>query len=126
MPEIQRTSLAGTVLYLKTLPVPVDVLRFDFLDRPDEEQLKDALRQLYALGAIDVDGAVTEVGRRMSEIPVEPSLARSLLAAKDLGCVPEVSSRSLSACVGVLQRSAGRRDLRHVQVKVRVTRRDDD
>ena len=70
VPEIQRASLVGTVLYLKTLRIEgLDVLDFDFLDKPDVEAMGDALRQLYALGAIDEDGAVTDLGREMSPLP---------------------------------------------------------
>eukprot|EP00983_Pelagomonas_calceolata_P130012 1161654-Pelagomonas_calceolata.AAC.5 len=42
-PEIQRTSLAGAVLYLKTLTLDVDVLSFDFLDKPQKEALEVGL-----------------------------------------------------------------------------------
>ena len=77
VPEIQRTSLVGTVLYLKTLRLEgLDVLDFDFLDKPDLKLMGDALRQLYALGAIDEDGSVTTLGREMSPLPVEPQLAQ--------------------------------------------------
>lgn len=89
-PEIQRTSLVSGVLYLKSLPLDIDVLAFDFLDRPDRSQLEDALRQLYILGAIDGDGHITELGRLMSHLPLDPALARSLIAALDLQCVPEM------------------------------------
>ena len=51
--------------------------------------LKDGLRQLHILGALDRDGAITGMGRRMAALPLEPSLARSLLAAADTGCLPE-------------------------------------
>ena len=89
-PEIQRTSLAGAVLYLKSLPLGIDVLRFDFLDPPDRGQLEDALRQLYALGAIGDNGDITPLGRKMSAVPLEPSVSRALVAAKELGCMREV------------------------------------
>ena len=93
VPEIQRTSLVGTVLYLKTLRIEgLDVLDFDFLDKPDVEAMGDALRQLYALGAIDEDGAVTDLGREMSPLPVEPQLARAMLAARRFGCVDEMAT----------------------------------
>jgi hypothetical protein len=59
-PEIQRTSLVGAVLYLKSLPLDIDVLGFDYLDAPDPEALRDALRQLWVLDALDVDGRVGE------------------------------------------------------------------
>ena len=51
--------------------------------------LEDALRQLYLLDALDSDGRVTALGRTMSSLPLEPSLARSLLAAVDLDCLPD-------------------------------------
>lgn len=43
-PEIQRTSLAGAVLYLKTLTLDVDVLAFDFVDKPQREALEVCLK----------------------------------------------------------------------------------
>lgn len=48
-------------------------------------QLEDALRQLYVLEAIDADGNVTDVGREMSKLPVDPALARALLASVGYG-----------------------------------------
>ena len=53
-PEIQRTSLLGTVLHLKSLPMDVDVLSFDFVDPPARVSLEEALRQLYILDALDL------------------------------------------------------------------------
>ncbi|KAG2439200.1 hypothetical protein HXX76_004563 [Chlamydomonas incerta] len=92
-PEIQRTSLVGAVLYLKSLALPgLDVLRFDFLDPPAQEALEDALRQLLVLDAIDGRGDVTDLGRRMSGLPLDPALARALLAARELDCVTEMVS----------------------------------
>jgi ATP-dependent RNA helicase DHX8/PRP22 len=46
---------------------------------------QDALRQLLVLDAIDADGNVTALGLRMAGLPLDPALARALLAAKDLG-----------------------------------------
>lgn len=90
IPEIQRSSLAGTVLYLKSLDLPnIDVLKFDFLDSPSFEALEDALRQLYLIDAITEDGSITSLGRRMSELPLEPSLSRTLLEANDFGCLSQ-------------------------------------
>lgn len=51
--------------------------------------LEDALRQLYILGAIDMDGHISELGRRMAALPVEPSVARTLIAAAELHCLPD-------------------------------------
>ena len=92
-PEIQRTSLVNVVLYLKSLELEdMDVLRFDFLDRPKESALKDALKQLYVLDAIDENGKITKIGKEMSPLPLEPNLARAMLEAKKLGCVEECAT----------------------------------
>ncbi|KAG8498627.1 hypothetical protein CXB51_005193 [Gossypium anomalum] len=67
VPEIQRSSLAGSVLYLKSLDLPdIDILKFDFLDPPSTESLEDALKQLYLIDAIDENGSITSIGRTMA------------------------------------------------------------
>lgn len=83
-PEIQRTSLVGAVLYLKSLDLNIDVLGFHFLDPPDKSALEDALKQLYVLDAIDADGKITPLGGLMSKIPLDPALSRALIAAHHL------------------------------------------
>nr|GMD95844.1 probable pre-mRNA-splicing factor ATP-dependent RNA helicase DEAH4 isoform X1 [Ipomoea batatas] len=90
VPEIQRSSLAGAVLYLKSLDLPdMDILNFDFLDPPSVESLEDALRQLYLIDAIDENGSITSLGRTMAELPLEPSLSRTLIEANDLSCLSQ-------------------------------------
>ncbi|XP_052185783.1 probable pre-mRNA-splicing factor ATP-dependent RNA helicase DEAH4 isoform X2 [Diospyros lotus] len=90
IPEIQRTSLAGSVLYLKSLDLPdIDILKFDFLDPPSFESLEDALKQLYLIDAIDENGSITAIGRTMAELPLEPSLSRTLLEANEYGCLSQ-------------------------------------
>ena len=73
VPEIRRSSLVSTMLYLKVLGVD-DVLAFDYLDAPAPEAISVALKQLYILGALDANGAVTELGKQMSALPLDPSL----------------------------------------------------
>ncbi|OIT37263.1 PREDICTED: probable pre-mRNA-splicing factor ATP-dependent RNA helicase DEAH4 isoform X1 [Nicotiana attenuata] len=90
VPEIQRSSLAGTVLYLKSLDLAdMDILKFDFLDSPSIESLEDALKQLYLVDAIDENGSITSLGRKMAELPLEPSLSRTLLEANELDCLSQ-------------------------------------
>ncbi|KAK3263582.1 hypothetical protein CYMTET_27620 [Cymbomonas tetramitiformis] len=93
VPEIQRTSLVGTVLHLKSLRLQLDVLSFDFLDRPATEALEDALKQLFVLGAIDGDGQITEIGRQMSSLPLDPPLARAVIAARDFDCEEDMEGQ---------------------------------
>ncbi|CCG84041.1 protein of unknown function [Taphrina deformans PYCC 5710] len=90
-PEIQRTNLGNVVLLLKSIGIN-DLLEFDFLDRPPAETLMRSLEQLYALGALNVKGELTKIGRQMAEFPTDPMLAKSLLAAAEYGCVNDVLS----------------------------------
>ncbi|KAL1511890.1 hypothetical protein AB1Y20_005172 [Prymnesium parvum] len=90
VPEMQRCSLAAVLLQLKALGID-DVLRFEFMSPPPPENLACALEQLYALGAIDREGKLTpRLGERMCQLPLEPPLARALLAAEEHSCVAEM------------------------------------
>ncbi|KAK9276177.1 hypothetical protein L1049_005708 [Liquidambar formosana] len=90
IPEIQRSSLAGSVLYLKSLDLPdIDILKFDFLDPPSSESLEHALKQLHLIDAIDENGSITSVGRTMADLPLEPSLSRTLMEANEYGCLSQ-------------------------------------
>lgn len=89
IPEIQRINLATTVLHLKALGIN-DLLVFDFMDRPSESQLVAAMHNLYTLGALDDEGLLTRVGRKMAEFPLEPPLSKMLLTSVELGCSDEI------------------------------------
>jgi ATP-dependent RNA helicase DHX8/PRP22 len=89
VPEIQRTNLANVVLQLKAMGVN-DLLHFDFMDPPPIQTLVTAMEHLYALGALDDEGLLTRLGRKMAEFPLEPALSKTLLTAVDLGCSDEV------------------------------------
>ncbi|XP_057509360.1 probable pre-mRNA-splicing factor ATP-dependent RNA helicase DEAH4 isoform X1 [Actinidia eriantha] len=90
VPEIQRSSLAGSVLYLKSLDLPdMNILKFGFLDPPSSESLEDALKQLFLIDAIDENGSITSIGRTMAELPLEPSLSRTLMEANEYGCLSQ-------------------------------------
>ncbi|XP_037611623.1 ATP-dependent RNA helicase DHX8-like [Sebastes umbrosus] len=89
VPEIQRTSLASTVLSLKAMGIN-DLLAFDFMDAPPMETLIIAMEQLYTLGALDDEGLLTRLGRRMAEFPLEPMLCKMLIMSVHLGCSEEM------------------------------------
>lgn len=89
VPEIQRTNLAAVVLQLKAMGVN-DLLHFDFMDPPAPQTLVNALNQLYVLGALDEEGFLTKLGRKMAEFPLEPQLAKILITSVELGCSDEV------------------------------------
>lgn len=89
VPEIQRTNLATTVLQLKTMGIN-DLLHFDFMDAPPVESLIMALEQLHSLSALDDEGLLTRLGRRMAEFPLEPNLSKMLIMSVALQCSDEV------------------------------------
>ncbi|KAL4563815.1 hypothetical protein LXL04_027861 [Taraxacum kok-saghyz] len=89
IPEIQRINLGLTTLTLKAMGIN-DLLSFDFMDPPSPQALISAMEQLYSLGALDEEGLLTKLGRKMAEFPLEPPLSKMLLASVDLGCSDEI------------------------------------
>lgn len=89
-PEIQRTSLAGVVLQSKELGIP-DVEVLEFLDQPDREDFRAAYRTLVSLGALNPGNGLTDLGRKMARLPMEPHKAKQLLVAADYGCLYEMA-----------------------------------
>ncbi|KAI8444418.1 adenosinetriphosphatase [Phakopsora pachyrhizi] len=89
IPEIQRTNLANTVLLLKSLGVK-NLLDFNFMDPPPQENILNSMYQLWTLGALDNVGDLTSHGRKMSEFPMEPSLAKMLLTSVQSKCSAEM------------------------------------
>eukprot|EP01034_Spumella_vulgaris_P021641 gene21641-27681_t len=89
IPEIQRTNLGNVVLLLKSLGVE-NLLEFDFMDPPPQENIMNSMYQLWVLGALDNTGALTTLGRKMVEFPLDPPLAKMLIFAETLGCTTEI------------------------------------
>ncbi|CAD7698745.1 unnamed protein product [Ostreobium quekettii] len=88
-PEILRSNLGSVVLQLKKLGID-DLVHFDFMDPPAPETLMRALELLNYLGAIDDDGNLTEVGNIMAEFPLDPQLAKMLVASPEFKCSNEI------------------------------------
>ncbi|KAI9197306.1 pre-mRNA-splicing factor ATP-dependent RNA helicase PRP16-like protein [Polychytrium aggregatum] len=89
IPEIQRTNLANVVLLLKSLGIK-SLLDFEFMDPPPQDNILNSMYQLWVLGALDNTGELTSVGSKMVSFPLEPSLAKMLIASEDLHCSEEV------------------------------------
>eukprot|EP00741_Cyanophora_paradoxa_P010401 tig00020531_g10059.t1 len=98
IPEIQRTNLANVVLLLKSLGVE-DVLQFEFMDPPPRENILNSMFQLWVLGALDNTGALTPLGSKMVEFPLDPPLAAMLLQGERFGCASEVLT--IVSCLSV-------------------------
>ena len=90
-PEILRSRMETVVLTLLKLGIE-DLVHFDFMDPPAPDTMMRALEHLNYLGALDDEGGITALGHQMSEIPVEPQLAKMLLTAKDYHCTDEILS----------------------------------
>ncbi|XP_041667337.1 ATP-dependent RNA helicase DQX1 [Cheilinus undulatus] len=88
-PGVMEENLSHLVLLLKRLDI-ADMGQCKFLDRPAPEALMQALEDLDYLAALDDDGNLSEVGIIMSELPLEPSLAKALIAACEYDCVDEL------------------------------------
>jgi ATP-dependent helicase HrpA len=88
-PEILRTNLAAVILQMAALQLG-DIEDFPFLDPPEKRSIRDGIQLLQELGAFDADGAITALGRRLAQLPLDPRIGRMILQADAEGCVREV------------------------------------
>ncbi len=89
IPEIQRTNLGNVVLLLKSLGIE-NLLQFDFMDPPPQDNILNSLYGLWVLGALDNTGALTPLGRKMVEFPLDPPLSKMLIISEQEGCSAEI------------------------------------
>ena len=87
--EIMRTNLAAAILRMKSLKLG-DVRAFPFVQAPPNRAIVDVISLLKELNALDDRERLTEAGRALSKLPVDPKVARMLLEAKDNGALSEV------------------------------------
>ena len=95
-PEILRTNLASVILQMADARLG-DIVDFPFLEPPDAGQVRDGIRLLRELGALADTGRggrirLTEIGRRLARLPVDPRLGRMLVEAERQGCLKEVQA----------------------------------
>ncbi|KAG8000186.1 ATP-dependent RNA helicase DQX1 [Nibea albiflora] len=88
-PHIAESDITSTVLFLKRMEI-AGLHHCDFIDRPDPGSLMQALEELDYLAALDNDGNLSEMGIIMSEFPLEPQMAKTLLASCEFDCVSEM------------------------------------
>ncbi|MGI5398004.1 ATP-dependent RNA helicase HrpA [Streptomyces sp. CA-135486] len=92
--EILRTNLASVILQMTAAGLG-DIEKFPFLDPPDHRNIRDGVQLLQELGAFDPAQKdprkkLTQLGRKLSQLPVDPRLARMVIEADKNGCVREV------------------------------------
>ena len=88
-PEIRRTNLASVILSMLSLKLG-DIEAFPFVDPPDSRFVTDGFRLLFELGAVDEQGGISPIGRKLARLPIDPRLARMVLAGADQGGLREV------------------------------------
>ncbi|PIS65121.1 ATP-dependent RNA helicase HrpA [Corynebacterium striatum] len=94
-PEILRTNLASVILQMISLRLG-DISEFPFVQSPEQKAVRDGLLLLHELGALspqeEKDGlpVLTDVGRVLSRIPVDPRMARMLVEAHRSGCLEDI------------------------------------
>ncbi|MFJ5192103.1 ATP-dependent RNA helicase HrpA [Streptomyces sp. NPDC088394] len=93
-PEILRTNLASVILQMTAAGLG-DIEKFPFIDPPDHRNIRDGVQLLQELGALDPEEKdpkkrLTQLGRKLAQLPVDPRLARMVIEADRNGCVREV------------------------------------
>ena len=88
-PEVLRTNLASVILQMAALELG-EPQEFPFVDPPDTRLINDGYKLLQELKAVDEGRMVTSLGRQISTLPLDPRLARMLLAASHHRCVAEM------------------------------------
>lgn len=92
--EILRTNLASVILQMTAAGLG-EIEKFPFIDPPDHRNIRDGVQLLQELGALDPTQKdsrkrLTDTGRKLAQLPVDPRLARMVLEADKNGCVREV------------------------------------
>jgi len=88
-PEIRRTGLASVLLRMHAMGCG-DPDAFPFIDPPQSRRVNDGLRLLIELGALDAAHTLTDTGRSLARLPIDPRIGRMLLAASELNCLHEI------------------------------------
>ncbi len=88
-PEILRSSLASVILRMAALRLG-DVNDFPFIEAPSSRLIADGYQLLQELGAVNAKRELTDLGAQMAKLPLDPRVARMILAAKRENCINEI------------------------------------
>lgn len=88
-PEILRTNLAAVILQMLHLRIG-DIRQFSFVDKPDSRLINDGFKLLQELQAVDANGELTALGKKLVTFPLDPRLARMLIEAAKTGALSEL------------------------------------
>jgi ATP-dependent helicase HrpA len=87
--EILRTNLAAVILQMLQLRMG-DIRHFPFIDSPDDRLISDGFKLLEELQAVDTKNQLTQTGRKLSQLPLDPRLSRMVFASQQQGCMREL------------------------------------
>ena len=87
-PEIKRANLAGVILQMASLRLG-DIDAFPWVDAPESRHVADGYRLLQVLGALDEERNITDRGRELARLPLDPRVARIALAGRDAGAAAD-------------------------------------
>jgi len=82
-PEIRRTNLANVLLTMADLRLGA-IEDFPFIDPPERRYINDGRNLLWQLQALS-DGKITELGRQLARLPLDPRVGRMLIAGHHFG-----------------------------------------
>lgn len=88
-PEIRRTNLAAVILSMLALKLG-NIEAFPFIEPPESRSVRDGFRLLNELGAVDANDGLTPLGRKLARLPIDPRLARMVLAGAEYNALREV------------------------------------
>jgi ATP-dependent helicase HrpA len=88
-PELLRSSLAAVILRALSLNLG-KVEDFPFLDPPSPKAISEGYALLAELGAVDDDNTLTDIGRELARLPLDPRVGRMLIGARAEGCLEQV------------------------------------
>ena len=88
-PEILRSSLAGVILRMKSLRLS-DIESFPFIEAPPPKAISDGYQLLQELSALTEARALTPLGQELAAMPLDPKVARMIVAARAEGCLAEM------------------------------------
>ena len=88
-PEIQRTNLSAVILQMQVMRLG-QIANFPFIEPPDKRLINDGFKQLFEIAALDDRHNLTPLGRQIARLPIDPRLARIVVAANQEACLREV------------------------------------
>jgi ATP-dependent RNA helicase DHX33 len=98
IPEILRTNLSAVILQLLAIGIK-DIHKFDFIDKPNEQNIKSAINELLLLNAMKKDNdnddcdfkyTLTKLGLTMSKFPLDPKYSKCLIESEAYNCVEDI------------------------------------